>query len=63
MVESQSRRGVRGEIEKAVTVNQKTKDKIDDECRKKEWREMWEQAGRLGGFDPTFMMNLPEFGR
>lgn len=36
---------------------------LEEERRKREWREMWEQIGRLTGQDTNAMVNLPEFGR
>lgn len=36
---------------------------LEEEERKRKWREMWEQIGRLTGKDTGHMVNLPELGR
>ncbi len=39
------------------------KRRIEEEERKRRWREMWEHIGRLTHSDTSTMANLPEFGR
>jgi len=43
--------------------NEQTRQRIEDEARKRKWREMWESIAKLTGADTSVIANLAELGR